>query len=217
MPYQYNADEYCDSCGQLIKDDCDEKGQEDTGDSNEYPQWVSEDDESDCPRHCGSGSECEEATTLSNGHKIGALLGTTLTTDGVEYVQQAIYEALQECGGEDIAHSGSVALEVWAVEFADYDVWEELDWSEVFDAMSETLSEQKNSSQLLCDLHNQVCSRKIIPCGEEDFVYCEAESGKKPDYEAERKAAEMKLCELIVQLEEGKQQPYYDAIMALRR
>jgi hypothetical protein len=105
MPYAYCADEYCDSCGQAIIEDCKAKGQEDTGDSNDFPQWVGEEDESDSPRHCGSVADCLEPIELSDGSKVGALLGTNLTMAGVDYVREAI------------AEGGMVAEEVWANEF----------------------------------------------------------------------------------------------------
>ena len=78
---------------------------EDTGDTDDYPQWGSDDEESDCPQHCGNGENCVNSITLSNGSKIGCLIGTNLTTDGVEYVKEAVKEG------------GLCATEVWQVEF----------------------------------------------------------------------------------------------------
>ena len=52
-------------------------------------------DESDCPQHCGSHAECLNAIELSDGTKIGDWLENDLTSDGVEYVKDAVRE-----GGE---------------------------------------------------------------------------------------------------------------------
>lgn len=106
MAYAYNCDIFCDDCGAIIIEDCDKKGQEDTGDTNEYPQHGSDDEETDSPQHCASGEECPNAITLSDGTKIGCLIGTSLTTDGVEYVKEAVKEG------------GLCATEVWREEFS---------------------------------------------------------------------------------------------------
>lgn len=72
MSYAYNADMYCDDCAEGIKSDCGE----DTGDTDEYPQY-DHSDESDCPWHCG---DC------------GVFLENSLTADGYDYVQEAVNE-----------------------------------------------------------------------------------------------------------------------------
>ena len=114
MPYIYQADLYCDDCGRHIRDTLDEQGKRpaDAGDhssfdSDEYPKYVANVGESDCPDHCGSHEHCLNARTLPSGQKIGVLLHTDLTTAGVEYVREAIEE-----GGE--------VAEFWAEEFSDY-------------------------------------------------------------------------------------------------
>jgi len=117
MPYIYQADLYCDSCGEDIRKRLDEEGKtpenlndEHTYDSDNYPKYVYEIGESDSPSHCGSHADCLEAETLPSRDKIGALLSTDLTTDGVLYVREAIEE-----GGE--------VAEFWNREFesAGYD------------------------------------------------------------------------------------------------
>lgn len=110
----YAADIWCDSCGYAIRDSIKAEGKapenpddERTYDSDEYPKYASDDEESDSPQHCGSGETCLEADTLSDGSKVGKLIGTELTDDGVEYVREAIAE-------------GGLVADFWAEEFKDY-------------------------------------------------------------------------------------------------
>lgn len=120
----WNADIYCDDCIKLIKAErkaalmagdggktglteaefdaiyCNEHNY----DSDEYPKWADDDEETDAPQHCGSHAECLEAEVLPSGTKIGKLIGTSLTSDGVEYVK------------EQVAEGGEVA-DFWRKEF----------------------------------------------------------------------------------------------------
>jgi hypothetical protein len=114
MVYIFQADLWCDSCGRAIRRQLRREGHapadsrdEASYDSDEYPKFVGDPGEADCPQHCGAGEECQEAVQLSSGRKIGALLTTQLTAEGVEYIQAAIAE-----GGE--------VAELWAEEFAAY-------------------------------------------------------------------------------------------------
>lgn len=97
MPCIYAADTWCDSCGEAIKErllkDATEEQKADwqderNYDSDEFPKWMSDDEESDGPQHCGSHGDCLEAEVLPSGHKIGALLSTSLTSHGVEYLKE---------------------------------------------------------------------------------------------------------------------------------
>ena len=112
MPYIYAADLWCNSCGRAIRKQLRREGHapadphdETSYDSDEYPKFAGDAGEADCPQHCGAGDECLEAIELPSGRKIGALLSTDLTGDGVRYTQEAI------------AAGGEVA-ELWAEEFA---------------------------------------------------------------------------------------------------
>ena len=116
MAYIYQADIYCDDCGLDICDRLKKEGKspenpddEYSYDSDEYPKYVDDDGESDCPQHCGSHADCLNAEILPSGKKIGCLISTNLTSDGIEYVKQAIVE------------KGEVA-EFWAEQFSDYDL-----------------------------------------------------------------------------------------------
>ena len=114
MAYIYAADIYCDDCGDEIKARIQAEGKapenpndETSYDSDEYPKYCSDDDESDSPQHCGSHEDCLNAVTLPSGRKIGCLIGTNLTDAGVEYLKEIV-----DKGGE--------VAEFWANEFSDY-------------------------------------------------------------------------------------------------
>ena len=113
MAYIYCADIFCDACGSEIRKrifDTDLRpanfGDEMSYDSDEFPKWVGDDEESDCPQNCGSGEYCLEADVLPSGHKIGKQFGS-LTPDGVDYLKEAIEE-----GGE--------VAEFWAEFYSEY-------------------------------------------------------------------------------------------------
>lgn len=85
--YAYHAELWCDDCGRLIKDDCELAGQEDSGDTNDYPQYSDEErSETDCPNHCANMEDCRDAIELADGSKIGVLLEEQLTSEGRTYV-----------------------------------------------------------------------------------------------------------------------------------
>ena len=79
MPYAYNAAMWCDDCAEKVKADLDAQGVEDSGDTNDYPQWCSDSEETDTPQHC---DDCH------------AFLETPLTGDGFTYVAEAIQDAI---------------------------------------------------------------------------------------------------------------------------
>lgn len=129
MPAIYCADVWCDSCADAIRERITREGGAPTNpndersyDSDEFPKYMPEDEEADSPQHCAAREECLEAETLPSGAKIGALLSHSLTSDGVNYVTDAIVE-----GGE--------VAEYWAREFSDYDVAPEyrVPWSDLID------------------------------------------------------------------------------------
>lgn len=89
-------------------------------DSGEYPKHCDDDEESDTPEHCGSHEDCLNYGELSDGSKYGYFFGNTLTTDGGNYVIEAVRD------GEE----GGVAREVWAVEYDYLDFEEEDDYDD---------------------------------------------------------------------------------------
>lgn len=80
MAYIFQADIYCDECGAAIRDEYRANGIADDGDSDTFPQGPYPDGggEADCPQHCGN---CHE------------FLENPLTSDGEEYVKQALIDA----------------------------------------------------------------------------------------------------------------------------
>lgn len=84
--YIYQADLYCEDCGVAICDDLDQKGltpkdpdDQYSYDSDEYPKECCDSCESDMPDNCAA---CHRP------------FNNTLTTDGIQYVINAIKEAL---------------------------------------------------------------------------------------------------------------------------
>lgn len=135
----YAADIFCDDCAEDIRntiwlentDSSDERTRDeweaDCGfddernyDSGEYPKYCSDDAESDSPQHCGSHEECINGGELSDGFKYGYCFGNSLTTDGEDYVKEAVRD------GEE----GGVAREVWAAEYDYLDFEDEEDCDE---------------------------------------------------------------------------------------
>lgn len=110
MVYIYQADLWCDECGKAIRRRIKAEGHAPKGetpcDSDEYPKHAHE-GESDSPNHCAAGDECPNAIELSDGRKVGELLTEDLTSDGEEYVRQAI------------AEGHLCAVEVWAEKWPD--------------------------------------------------------------------------------------------------
>lgn len=88
-------------------------------DSDSYPKYCSDDVESDCPQHCAALADCVNPVIMSDGSKVGYFFGNSLTSDGVDYVKDAVRE--------DIAAGciDSVAVEIW---FEEYD-W--IDWEDI--------------------------------------------------------------------------------------
>lgn len=101
MAYIFQADIYCDDCGHALCRKFDTAGErpadvedEHSYDSDEYPKRVGDDDdhgESDTQTHCASGPTCVNAFWVG-AFKVGELLGTNLTQDGIQYVVDMIQE-----------------------------------------------------------------------------------------------------------------------------
>lgn len=142
MAVIYCADIYCDACGDDIKrriardlwnnrDDFDgliaieacrcvedielalDEMDERSYDSNEYPKWCSDDEESDCPQHCGSHGNCLDPYVDTDGEKYGHFFGNDLTTEGYEYVVNTVREDRKS------GHTDSIACTLWASHYLD--------------------------------------------------------------------------------------------------
>lgn len=93
LVYIYAADIYCQQCGEAIRERILQGFAPDDPDrSYDFPRGPYPDGggEADCPLHCGAGSDCHNAIELLDGSKVGAWLENELTTDGIEYVSEAI-------------------------------------------------------------------------------------------------------------------------------
>lgn len=88
MGYIYAADVWCDDCGEDIINILKKEGvKPNLYDSDEWPQDYCEASErADTPQHCGAHEECFNAIELEDGRKIGMLLETQLTEEGIKYV-----------------------------------------------------------------------------------------------------------------------------------
>ena len=89
--YIYEAEVWCDDCGESISAQLLAEGRvpedphdEFSYDSDDFPKGpYNNDEETDTPEHCASGEDCLNAIELASGRKIGALLSTTLTDEGI--------------------------------------------------------------------------------------------------------------------------------------
>lgn len=103
MIYQYQAANYCGSCGRAIMRELDEKKIEDDGDSETYPQGFANGNETDSVEHCASEDKCEEAILLSRyglldtdelkgaeTRAVGEVLTDSLTSDGVNATRKML-------------------------------------------------------------------------------------------------------------------------------
>ncbi len=63
-------------------------------DSDQYPKHCGDTEESDCPQHCGSGADCINAEEITPTDCYGYFFGNDLTTDGEDYVREAVNDDL---------------------------------------------------------------------------------------------------------------------------
>lgn len=133
----YRADTWCDDCGRAIARDLlaardfprywtpaeveavegadgDATAARVDFDSGDWPSLDHPEEPTDSPQHCGSDAECLNAEVLSDGSRVGALLGEDLTEEGAAGVREAIEE--DRASGR----TGTVALEVWEEAFEWY-------------------------------------------------------------------------------------------------
>jgi hypothetical protein len=131
--YIYNADTYCDSCGEKISANLIASGQapanprdEYSYDSDEFPKGDYPSESTDGPSHCGSAGECLEGIDLgeygladnapmygAETRTVGALLSDELTEHGVSYLQEMLNEPTRT-PYQNALHN------FWRESFADY-------------------------------------------------------------------------------------------------
>lgn len=109
--YVYNADLFCEQCGERIREALNKEGKapedpedEKSYDSDDYPKGPYPDGggDADAPVHCGSGEDCLGVETIGTmeeipgirepNHplKVGLFLQNPLTRDGIRYVEEAV-------------------------------------------------------------------------------------------------------------------------------
>jgi len=102
--YVFQAALYCAECGEALARDLHQRGVEDSGDSDDFPQGPFADGggEADSPQHCDSGPQCLAAKSIG-GRRVGAFLENPLTSDGEAYVSKSLEDT-----------PGSPLVQFWA-------------------------------------------------------------------------------------------------------
>lgn len=79
-------------------------------DSDEYPKYCNDNEESDSPHHCGSHGDYLNPTILSDGSKVGYCFGNALTSEGIETIKEMVLD-------------GGLVAELWreVYDYIDYD------------------------------------------------------------------------------------------------
>jgi hypothetical protein len=105
----YNADVWCADCAESIKRRIQAEGNAPADpddqysyDSDEYPKDCDVSAEADSPQHCAAGPDCINAITFDDGPGIGCWLENDLTTDGEDYVVEAVNEARDGSGSVEV-------------------------------------------------------------------------------------------------------------------
>jgi len=75
-------------------------------DSDDYPKWCDDDEESDHPDHCANGEDCVNAQECGVG-KVGYFFGNSLTEAGVGYVRTMVRDDVA------LGYTDSVACAIW--------------------------------------------------------------------------------------------------------
>lgn len=104
MAYIYQADLWCDDCGEMIRERITREGfsptdpnDENTYDSDEFPKYSADPGPSDSPCHCAAGRQCVNRFRIGvrggevkrGGQIVPALVGDVLTSYGVQYVRES--------------------------------------------------------------------------------------------------------------------------------
>jgi hypothetical protein len=138
MAYIYQADVWCDSCGEHIKAELDRENKtpedvddESSFDSDEYPKhYDAESEESDGPENCADG----RCGGFSNGSSYGTFLQNQLTQEGYRYLKGML-------------DGHGATLPEYAKEWADYYQFEY--HAQEFTTAHEWLASKSNDAYLL--------------------------------------------------------------------
>jgi hypothetical protein len=110
--YVYQAETYCDACGERVREDLTREGfapadpaDEYSYDSDEFPKGSLPSEATDSPDHCASGSECLQGIDLgeyglapdaplygAEVRTIGAVTNDGLTDHGVSWLRETLAE-----------------------------------------------------------------------------------------------------------------------------
>jgi hypothetical protein len=154
--YAYQAEPWCDECARKIKAQlrleakaCGRPSEDiDTGDTDDYPQWGSDDEETDCPEHCaGCGVFLENPLTDNGQRYVGERLADALVAKyndasvglcieewwdkyhELPTVRLAMAERLWYRASHDAHKQIRTTAGVWLVRFATAGIdWEEVVW-----------------------------------------------------------------------------------------
>ena len=124
--FAYQADLYCDDCGDDIRAEQEERVSNCPAlkdDSDAYPQWAPDDSESDCPQHCAA---------------CGVFLENPLTDEGIGYVVGAVQEFISSRNPDNhyaATRGDATVIKQW-VEYYDIPVDEVFDIVTLSDVVS---------------------------------------------------------------------------------
>lgn len=128
-------------------------------DSNEYPKYCDDDEESDCPEHCGSHDDCLNPTTCPDGTVVSHCFGNALTYEGEAYVVEAVREG------------GSVA-----------ELWREVyHWVDFVNECDICGGDTGSESETICESCEE---SQCVNCGEVTELDDEGECNGSEDHEA---------------------------------
>lgn len=124
--YVYQADTWCDSCGEAIREELANVApvlidDPHTFDSDDYPKWAQE-GECDYPNHCASADECTEGIDL---RKYGYPVLAPEDGSPADYMVGAVLESLTD-EGEAYAREMMANDDPTPYQSALYRLWEEV-------------------------------------------------------------------------------------------
>lgn len=94
MPYTYQADIWCDKCGERIMLELKAIGRKDTGDSEDWPQEADLEEAADSPQNCASGVCGGQYWVTIDGRQrlleYGEFLENPLTEEGYKNLKEML-------------------------------------------------------------------------------------------------------------------------------
>lgn len=143
MPKTYQADIWCDRCGERIMLDLKAVGRKDTGDSGDWPQEADLEEAADSPQNCASGVCGGQYWVTVDGRQrlleYGEFLENPLTEEGYKNLKKML-------NGYDEGTITKPAKE-WA-DFYGFEYWEN-PWKSVHDWLDEHIDNATTADQEL--------------------------------------------------------------------